>query len=98
MWISGESLKKQGTKKGCARYLRLSAQMVRVHYLVVSRSRWDKAPKETGTHHGDKKRLLLQVKDSGKRVLEGQGVGWSSFGKNGYGRQGDRILGYIAPT
>ena len=63
-------------RKKVRRYLRLSAQMVRVNSWW-SAARDGTSTKENGTHHGDKTRLPLQVMDGGKRAWNG--VGWNSM-------------------
>ena len=69
----GESLKTQEMKKD-ARYLRPSAQMVRVNsWWSVARD--GTSTKGSGTHQGDKIRLLLQVMDSGKRAWKSRELG-----------------------
>ena len=72
MWISDESWKKQGTKN-VARYLRPSAQMVRVN-IGWSAVRDGTSTKGGWMHRGDKTRLLHQVEDSGKRAWKSSGL------------------------
>ena len=67
MWILEKSWKKQGTKNGCAIFLRPSEQMVRVNYWW-SVVRDGTSTKGGRTHRGDQLRPLHQVKDSGKRI------------------------------
>ena len=63
-------------------------------FVVVSRSRWTRT-KGSGTHHGDKFRLRVQVMDGGKRAWKTES--WMELGgKKGFGCSG-RPPGKLRP-
>ena len=76
MWISGESWKKQETKKGCAIFETFSTDGPS-KFLVVSRSRWDKHQRKWNAPW--RQNSSASASDGWwQEGLEQQRVGWSS--------------------
>ena len=81
-------------EKGCATFETSSTDGLTEFLWPVVRD--GTSTKESGTHHGDKTRRLLQVTDGGKKARNRESR-MEFVGKKGYGGSG-RLRGELRPT